>query len=124
MKPRLLVVEDEVAILTAMERFLAHQGFEVDTALGREAAERLLAAGAYDAVIADLRMSGSFSTDGLALITFAKERRPATKVILLTAYGSPEIEAEASRLGADAFLHKPLPLAEVADRLRSLLQAS
>jgi CheY-like chemotaxis protein len=41
--------------------------------------------------------------------------------VLLTAYGSPEIEAEARRLGVDSFLHKPKPLTEVAEVVAGLL---
>jgi DNA-binding response OmpR family regulator len=41
---------------------------------------------------------------------------------MLTAYGSPENEAEARRRGAHAFLHKPLPLASIAAAMRALLE--
>jgi two-component system, response regulator, stage 0 sporulation protein F len=121
MTPRLLIIEDEVAILDALKHFFVHQGFSVHTASEREEAEGLLADHAYDAVIADLRLSGSFNTDGLEIVRFLRKHRPDVKVILLTAYGSPEVEAEAERLGVDAFLHKPMPLAEIADRVKSLL---
>jgi DNA-binding response OmpR family regulator len=120
MTPRLLIVEDEVAILDALKYFFVHQGFSVDTASAREEAEDRLAGEAYDAVIADLRLSG-VNTDGLEILRFVRQRCPEAKVILLTAYGSPEVEAEAERLGVDAFLHKPMPLAEIADRVKSLL---
>jgi DNA-binding response OmpR family regulator len=124
MKPRLLIVEDEVAILNALKSFFTLQGFEVDAVPDREEAEDLLILRSHAAVIADLRMSGSFSTDGLEIVSFVRERCPSTKVILLTAYGSPEIEAEAWRRGVDAFLHKPLPLSEIANQVRSLLKDS
>jgi DNA-binding response OmpR family regulator len=121
MTPRLLIIEDEVAILDALRHFFAHQGFSVHTAREREEAEGLLADQVYDAVIADLRLSGSFNTDGLEIVRFIREHRPDAKVILLTAYGSPEVEAEAERLGVNAFLHKPMPLAEIANRVKALL---
>lgn len=124
MKPRLLVIEDEVAILYALQHFFALQGFSVHTAAEREEAEGLLAEHEYAAVIASLRLSGSFSTDGLEIVRFIREHCPGAKVILLTAYGSPEVEAEAERLGVDAFLHKPMPLAQIAGRVRSLLNRS
>lgn len=121
MNPRLLIIEDEVAILHALQHFFTHQGFAVHTAGEREEAEGLLAENEYAAVIADLRLSGSLSTDGLDIVRFIRERCPGARVILLTAYGSPEVESEARRLGVDAFLHKPMPLAEIAGRVRSLL---
>lgn len=121
MKPWLLIIEDEAAILAALEHFFVHQGFSVHTASEREEAEGLLAEHAYAAVIADLRLSGSFNADGLEIVRFLRKRSSGAKVILLTAYGSPEVEAEAERLGVDAFLHKPMPLAEIAGRVKSLL---
>ncbi|HEX9942274.1 MAG TPA: response regulator [Thermoanaerobaculia bacterium] len=124
MQPRLLIVDDEVAILNAMKGFFAQQGFEVDAVSDREEAQDLLLLRSYTAVIADLRLSGSFSTDGLEIVSFVRERYPGTRVILLTAYGSPEIEAEAWRRGVDAFLHKPLPLAEIAGQVKALLKGS
>ena len=124
MKPRLLIIEDEVAILAALEHFFIHQGFSVHTSTEREEAEALLAEHTYAAVIADLRLSGSSNVDGLEVVRFLRQRSPGTKVLLLTAYGSPEVEAEAERLGVDAFLHKPMSLAEIAGRVRSLLNLS
>jgi ActR/RegA family two-component response regulator len=43
-----------------------------------------------------------------------QEQCPETRIIVLTAYGSADVEATAQTSGADAFLHKPKPLAEVA----------
>lgn len=121
MNLKLLIVEDEAAILTALASFFTSQRYDVDTASEQAAAEALLASRRYDAVLADLRLGGSDSTQGLALVSFVRQTCPQTKVLLLTAYGSPEIEEEARRRGADAFLHKPLPLATIAAKVRALI---
>jgi DNA-binding NtrC family response regulator len=47
---------------------------------------------------------------------------PATQVIILTAYGSPEIQQDARRRGVAAFLHKPTPLPEVEQIVSDLLR--
>lgn len=121
---KLLIVEDEAAILSALELFFSSQGYEVDTAGEQAAAEALLESRRYDAVLADLRLGGSDSAEGLDIVSFVRQRCPEAKVLVLTAYGSPEIEREAWRRGVHAFLHKPLPLAAVAAKIRALVAGS
>lgn len=114
MTMRLLLVEDDEEILSAMGRFFRTRGFEVDRATEREEAEALLANVRYELVIADLRLSGFGGTEGLEIVGAVKKTCPSTRIILLSAYGSPEVEAEARRRGVDAFLHKPKALGEIA----------
>jgi DNA-binding response OmpR family regulator len=110
--PRLLVVDDEPDILFALRDFFSGRGWEVDCAADRDEAGALVAARPYALLLVDLRLSGP--TDGLDLVALARQRRPAIRIVVLTAYGSPEVEAVARGLGADAFLAKPLPLPELA----------
>jgi DNA-binding response OmpR family regulator len=113
-RPRkLLIVDDEAAIRFALSDYFRDCGWEVDTACEREEAEALLAHADYEVVIADLRLTGIYGIEGLDIIQWSRHMRPETRVVLLTGYGTPEIEAEARRRGVDAFLHKPLPLAEL-----------
>jgi len=117
---RVLVVDDEEAILFAMQEYLGAFNFVVDCARQRHEAEVLLAGRRYSVLIADLRLDSFDSADGLELLAFVKGCSPHTRVIVLTAYGSPEVESLARKLGARAFLHKPRPLAEVATLVRQL----
>lgn len=109
---RLLIVDDEEPILFALREYFSARSYEVDCATEREEAEALLARRSYSAVIADLRLAGD-GHEGLDLVDFVAGRSPAVHVIVLTAYGSPEIELAARSRGAEAFLHKPIPLAEL-----------
>jgi CheY-like chemotaxis protein len=61
--------------------------------------------------------------DGLNMIKMIRQHNPQTRIVVLTAYGSPEIEDEARRNGADAFLRKPKPLSQVAQVVQGLLEA-
>ena len=97
-----------------MREYFATKGYEVDCARETQEAEALLDAHRYSLAILDLRLSGTPGAEGLDVIESVRTRSPLTRIILLTAYGSVEIEAEARRRGADAFLHKPKPLSEVA----------
>ena len=111
---RILIVDDEEPILFAMREYFAAKGWTVDCARETQEAEVLLSLNDYGVAILDLRLSGTPGAEGLDLIESVHARSPQTRIILLTAYGSREIEAEAFRRGADAFLHKPKPLSEVA----------
>lgn len=121
MPSRILVVDDEPPILLAMGAYFRKHGYEVDCAREREEAEALLTARRYACVIADLRLTAAHGADGLELVGFVRERCPLTRIVIMTAYGSAATEQEARHRGADAFLHKPKPLAEVAQIVCGLL---
>jgi DNA-binding response OmpR family regulator len=114
MKPRLLVVDDEESILSAIRDYFEPRGYEVDCARELEEAEALLSHIRYALLIADLRLTGIQGNEGLELIRFVRDRSPWTRTIVLTGYGSTEIEMEAIGRGVDAFLQKPQPLAALA----------
>ena len=121
---RLLIVDDAVAIRNALGRYFKRRGWTVDSAAEKEEAEALLACTEYAVVIADLRLTGMYGVEGLDIVQCSHHLRPETRVVLLTGNGTPEIEAEARRRGADAFLHKPLPLREIEAVVASLVRAA
>jgi DNA-binding NtrC family response regulator len=118
---RLLIVDDEAAILFAMGDYLSRSGYAVDRARGREEAGRLLSAARYDLVIADLRLGVAEPLGGLEVLREARERQPQARMILLTAYGCAEVEGELARIGAGRLLSKPQPLARIAEEVAELL---
>lgn len=122
--PSILVVDDERTITLAIKSYFSRYGYHVDCAQELEEAEALMTHVRYDVVIADLRLSGVHGSEGLEIIRSVRERYPGTRVILLTAYGSPEIETAAIRYGVDSFLQKPKPLAELAQVVFSVMGAA
>ena len=122
MSYKLLVVDDEDSILFAMKEYFTLHDCEVDCARELEEAAALLEHRQYAAVIADLRLTGSYCTEGLHIISEVRQRCPATRIILLTAYGSNEIEEQARARGVDILLRKPKPLAEIAQIVFTLLE--
>jgi two-component system NtrC family response regulator len=121
--PRLLVVDDEESICFSMSEYFSLHGYRVDTARELEEAEKLIEATEYKAVIQDLRLTTTRNPDGLDIIRMIRSQNPQTRIIVLTAYGSSEMEDEARRCGADAFLRKPKPLSQVAQVVQGLLEA-
>jgi DNA-binding NtrC family response regulator len=120
---RMLVVDDEEAILFAMDEYFTNRGYQVHCARELEEAQALLTYHKYDVVIADLRLTGINGAEGLELLSFVRDCSPKTKILLLTAYGSPMVEAEARHRGVHAFLSKPKPLAEIAQMVLGFEEA-
>src|SRR5215471_7967108 len=118
--PRMLVVDDEEPILFAMREYFTTCGYEVDVARELEEAEALISNVQYALVIADMRLTGIQAAEGLELVAFVRQRCFSARIIIMTAYGTSEMEGEACRLGVDFFLHKPQPLPEVARIVENL----
>jgi DNA-binding NtrC family response regulator len=121
--PRVLIVDDEESICFSMSEYFQHHGYKVDTARDMDEAEKLIEKTAYKVVIQDLRLGINKNPDGLELIKLVHRKCPETRIIVLTAYGSVEMENEARQAGADAFLRKPKPLSQVAQVVQGLLES-
>jgi two-component system response regulator PilR (NtrC family) len=114
MRPSLLVVDDRPTISFALSDYFIIRGWDVECAANVAQAEAILQRRRFTVLIADLSLSEPGSTDGLELTRRVRRDWPRTRTIILTAYGTLESERIARRIGVDAFLHKPAPLAELA----------
>lgn len=121
---RLLLVDDEAAILFALGDYLETQGFRVSSARTRQAAEDLLADSRYDGVITDLSLEGRHNRDGFAILSVVRRDHPHTWAVLLTAFHSDEIAAEARTLGARAVIEKPVALSRLAQIATALADSA
>lgn len=120
----MLVVEDEPTALAALRKYFSTEGYWVEYARELEEAEAMLVTAQYDVVIADLRLSWSYAVEGLEILRFVREQSRGTKVVILTAHGSAELQRSARALGAKAFLQKPTPLPEIGAAVTRLLEHS
>lgn len=120
MENRLLIVDDEEAILYAYKRLFGapRKGLKVDTAKSMEEAVTLLQKNKYRVVLTDLRLGIEDDLGGFRLIRLIKEFDSDIKIILVTAYGSFEVEKESREMGADYYLEKPVP----TDALRNIFK--
>jgi DNA-binding NtrC family response regulator len=76
---KVLVVDDEVGMLTLLRNYLTREGYEIHTAPSGETALQFLEEHDFDVVLTDLRMGGM---DGLALVREIHATRPETQVVL------------------------------------------
>jgi DNA-binding NtrC family response regulator len=104
-KPQVLVIDDDAVVGRSFDRVLSRKGYEVSTALTGEEGLKNIEATEYDVVFTDIKMPGM---DGLEVAERIKAKCPWTPVVVITGYGTEENEAEASLLGVNGFVHKPL----------------
>src|SRR5437868_6741186 len=102
---RVLVVDDDLAIRTALGEALAEEGYEMTVAESGTAALAVFERAAPEVVLTDVRMD---DTDGLALLGLLHERAPSTDVVLMTASDDMHTVVSAMRGGAVEFLTKPV----------------
>lgn len=121
---RILIVDDEPTIQLTLSYALRAAGFDVVTASRLESAEAALERYPFDAVIADIRMSGILGVDGLELLSYIKRHWPETGVIIMTAYGSEEIRQDALARGASWYYDKPIDIADLINRLADRTEGS
>jgi len=120
--PRLLVVEDEPTVQKALAKYFAKVGYDVRCARELEEAEALLIVDDFDIVICDLRLSWSYAAEGLEILRFVKRYSRRTRVVILSAYGSSELQHSARELGAEAFFQKPTALPDIAATVTRLVE--
>jgi two-component system, OmpR family, response regulator MprA len=116
---RVLVVDDELAVRTSLQRALGLERYDVDLAQdGREALERVATA-RYDAVVLDVSMP---QLDGLEACRRMRAAGDRTPVLMLTARDAVDDRVAGLDAGADDYLVKPFALRELQARLRALLR--
>ena len=117
---RILVVDDEETLV-----FFLKQGLQeisvacyVDVASSGEDALTKLTYNRYDLLVTDLKMPG---ISGFTLVEVARSLHPDIKVILMTAFGSREVQDEAKSLKVEGYLTKPFPTVQLQDMANSIL---
>lgn len=120
MGKKILVVDDEVSFLIALRKLLASPDIEVDTAETMEDSFTLMENNTYDAVIADIRLTGVHRKEGIMILEHVKKKRNGTKVIMMTGFGNPDVMQEAYSLGADFYFEKPVSVGILKGALQKL----
>ena len=119
MSARILVIDDEAAIRSAMRMILEYEGHEViEAASGQEGLE-VARRESPDLVFLDIKMPGM---DGLDVLTRLRTASEALPVVIVSAHGSAATALEAGRLGAYRFIEKPLSKDYVIDAVREGLE--
>jgi signal transduction histidine kinase len=111
-KRKVLIVDDDRAILEVLEMRLTAMGFDVDATSDAQLAVQTITGTRFDLALLDLRMG---PTDGIALMEQLHQRQPRLPVLIMTAHATIETAVEAVQRGAFDYLTKPF----VKDELRA-----
>ena len=103
-RPSLLLVDDDAVFRERLARAFRERGYDVHTAGSADDALRLASHDTPELAVVDLRMPGK---SGLELVRDLVALDPATKIIVLTGYGSIATAVDAMKLGAAHYLAKP-----------------
>ncbi len=117
MKRRILLVDDDMAVLLTLKAVLELNNFEVDTATSAAEAVKKLTAEVYQMVITDSRMESEDA--GFHVIRAARKQKYNPATALLTAY--PPADSEWKREGAQSLLVKPLGTQDLLRQIEALL---
>lgn len=116
---RVLIVDDEPAILFAYKKLIHAEGYTVDCAEELSEALLLISAFSYFAVITDIRLSGSDNTGGIDLLQALYSQQPEAKVIVVTGYGDSEMKRTLEQLGTTHYFEKPVKPSLIIELLRT-----
>ncbi len=116
-KRRILLVDDELAILLTLRAVLEINGFEVETAASAKEAKAKIRANRYHMIITDMRMESD--TAGTEVVRAAKKAPYQPAVAMLTAFPLPGSDWQED--GADEMLVKPMNTSDLVRQLEALL---
>jgi DNA-binding NtrC family response regulator len=116
-----LVVDDEPLIRWSVTETLAELGLDVEQADSAASALQAITTTAlpFDAIVLDLRLPDMHD---LSLLATIRQLIPEARVVLMTAFGTPEVLAAARTLGVSAVLNKPFELTELSRVVEAALK--
>lgn len=109
-KQKVLLVEDEAIVRDSLRDWLIEDGYDVECVDSGEEALKRIKREEFGVIVLDLRLPG---IDGLQVFEQAKELKPKTKGVIITAYPSKETLDEARKLGLVDYLVKPFKIADL-----------
>lgn len=115
---RILVVDDDPEVRSALARLLARIGHPVQVAASAEEADQWLSSARYEVCLLDIELP---RMSGVEFLTWALLKDPEMAVIMLTGMDSPEVALECIDAGARTFLVKPVEVAFLMRAIRDAL---
>ena len=119
-KPRILVCDDEEGIRESLDLILG-KDYQLEFATDGEEAIRIANERPFNLALLDIKMP---RVNGLEVLRWFRDNRPAVPVLMLTAYQSVEMAQEAIALGAVNYLAKPFERVELKQTIARALESS
>ena len=119
MPKSVLIVDDEKLLVRTLSKVLREFGFRTAVAGSAEGAERQAFGNpSFDLIVLDNRLPGE---SGVDMVRRLRAQAVTSKLILMTAYETPDVKAEAKRLKVDRYLRKPFDLKVLVDEVVGLI---
>src|SRR5260221_1190826 len=118
---KILLVEDDSAIVTTLRRVLADESYDVTVEKTGDAGLSRAKANGFDVVVTDLKLPG---LSGLELVRQLHAARPRLPILMMTAHGTTESAIEATQSGAYDYLLKPFEIPELLKLVEQAVAAS
>lgn len=113
---KVLMVDDEEDFVTTLSERMQMRDLDSDVALNGEQALQIVEDEVPDVMVLDLKMPG---IDGMEVLRRVRKAYPQVQVVILTGHGSEKDEAEAKRLGAFAYMQKPVDIEKLVATLKN-----
>ena len=113
---RVLMIDDEEDFVKTLAERMLMRDLDSEVALSGEAALQAVEEQAPDVMVLDLKMPG---IDGMEVLRRVRRAYPQVQVVILTGHGSGKDEREARRLGAFAYLQKPVDIEKLTVTLKN-----
>lgn len=118
---RVMVVDDEPIVGSRLRPTLERAGLEVEVFQDAAAAHARLGECRFDVLVTDLRMPG---VDGLQLLDRARQSNARVRVLLITAFATPDLKREVLARGAFDCIAKPFRIGDLRDAVLRAVEAS
>src|SRR5437867_1414846 len=119
--PKILLIEDDPAIVSSLQEILAADGYAVSVTTRGDEGLTLAQQNSFDVVVTDLKLPG---LSGLELIRQLHTSKPRLPLILMTAHGTTATAIEATKFGAYDYLLKPFEMAELLELVDTAVTSS
>jgi CheY-like chemotaxis protein len=117
---QILVIEDDLEMISLLKDLFEEDGYQVDSVENGSEAFRRAARQVYDLIITDVRMP---FLSGLEILPGLKKLQPHTPVLVITAFGSEDVQRRAKERGAEAYLEKPIDLFDLRRLVDKMMSA-
>ena len=116
---KILLVDDEVSVISFIRKGLAEEGYEVSVAFEGNSGLRMALEGSFDLIILDIMLP---DINGLEICKAIRSNQIQTPILFLTALGASENVALGLDIGGDDYLVKPFKFIELNARIKALLR--
>ena len=119
MPKSVLIVDDEKLLVRTLSNALKEAGYRITVAGSAEQADKYVFGDPpFDLILLDNRLPNE---SGMGVVKRVRDRAVRSKVILMTAYETPEVKAEAKRLKVERYMKKPFDLTALLEEIHSLI---